>query len=242
MNTMQLKRSFLLIGQSNMAGRGDRGEVDPIKNSACFMLRCGLWRPMTEPINPDQSIWEGFGKYALHSGVSLAASFADAYQKEFGCEVGLIPCAYGGSRLIQWMPGENLFEHAVLQTQLALRDSTLAGILWHQGEGDSGTMKEAGSYFERFSTMIESLRSRLGSENVPLVVGELGSFVGTFENGEYPYWQEINRALHRAEVELPKCAVVPADGLSSRPDGLHFNSQSLREFGIRYFEALKTIK
>ena len=31
-------KSFLLIGQSNMAGRGEFGEVPEIINSKCFML------------------------------------------------------------------------------------------------------------------------------------------------------------------------------------------------------------
>ena len=45
--------SFLMIGQSNMAGRGDFGEVEPISNPMCYMLRMGRWQRMSEPINPD---------------------------------------------------------------------------------------------------------------------------------------------------------------------------------------------
>lgn len=33
--------SFLLIGQSNMAGRGDLADVAPIENKQCRMLRMG---------------------------------------------------------------------------------------------------------------------------------------------------------------------------------------------------------
>ena len=35
--------SFLMIGQSNMAGRGEFGEVPAIYNPLCFMLRMGRW-------------------------------------------------------------------------------------------------------------------------------------------------------------------------------------------------------
>ena len=66
-------KAFLMIGQSNMAGRGDFGEVPPIENPNCFMLRNGRWIPMSEPINPDRSPFIYF-----HSGIGLAASFADA--------------------------------------------------------------------------------------------------------------------------------------------------------------------
>ena len=71
-------KSFLLTGQSNMAGRGEFGEVPEIINSKCFMLRNGKWVPMSEPINPDRSIFNYF-----HSGRGLSASFADEYAKYF---------------------------------------------------------------------------------------------------------------------------------------------------------------
>lgn len=36
-------QSILMIGQSNMAGRGAIKDVEPIKNGKCFMLRMGRW-------------------------------------------------------------------------------------------------------------------------------------------------------------------------------------------------------
>ena len=59
--------SFLLIGQSNMAGRGEFGEVPKIKNPKCFMLRNGRWVDMSEPINPDRGVFEpGFHSAVVH--------------------------------------------------------------------------------------------------------------------------------------------------------------------------------
>lgn len=42
--------SFLLIGQSNMAGRGFLDEVPPIHDERIKMLRNGRWQVMAEPI------------------------------------------------------------------------------------------------------------------------------------------------------------------------------------------------
>lgn len=69
--------SFLMIGQSNMAGRAELNEVEPIINGHCFMLRMGKWVTMSEPINPDRGINGEF-----FSGISLGASFADGYAKK----------------------------------------------------------------------------------------------------------------------------------------------------------------
>ena len=50
-------KSVLLIGQSNMAGRGDFGEVPEIQHPRCFMMRNGRWVTMSEPINPDRPVF-----------------------------------------------------------------------------------------------------------------------------------------------------------------------------------------
>ena len=55
-------KSFLMMGQSNMAGRGDTTAVPPIRNSKCSMLRNGRWQPMREPINVDRPVFKGSGK------------------------------------------------------------------------------------------------------------------------------------------------------------------------------------
>ena len=47
--------SFLMIGQSNMAGRGFVHEAEPIQNSKLHVLRNGRWQPMSVPVNYDRS-------------------------------------------------------------------------------------------------------------------------------------------------------------------------------------------
>ena len=49
-------KSVLLIGQSNMAGRGFLHEVTPLYNENIFMLRNGRWQMMSEPIHFDRAV------------------------------------------------------------------------------------------------------------------------------------------------------------------------------------------
>lgn len=223
--------SFLMIGQSNMAGRGEFQDVAPIENEACFMLRMGRWQKMREPINPDRPIFEG----RFHSGVSLGTSFADRIASETGERVGMIPCADGGTALREWMPGEVLFDHAVMMTRLAMRSSRLSGILWHQGESDCRSDGVA-TYKERFLTMITAMRQELGDERLPVLIGELSmTFGAEWKMGDCP--MRLNRIFHEIAEELPYCAVVSSAGLPMKPDGLHFSASALRTFGGRYAEA-----
>ena len=84
-------KSVLLIGQSNMAGRGYLYEVTPIYNENIFMLRNGRWQMMTEPIHFDRSV----------AGAGPAASFAQAWcSANKDKQIGLIPCAEGGTCIV----------------------------------------------------------------------------------------------------------------------------------------------
>ena len=229
--------SFLLIGQSNMAGRGDFADVEPIKNKRCLMLRMGRWQIMSEPINPDRKIFGG----STHSGISLGASFANYFAEQSRYKIGLIPCADGGTRLNQWMPGEILYDHAVMMTKLALRTSKLAGILWHQGESDCNEQALVDSYQERFLTMITSLRRDLDAEDVPVIIGELSEKIDPERIGRGVRIAQMNENFHEIAKVLPKCAVVSSADLTLKADNLHFNSESLREFGLRYAAAYEQL-
>ena len=223
-------RSFLLIGQSNMAGRGEFADVPKIHNEDCLMLRMGRWQTMYEPINTDRWIFEG----DFHSGVSLAASFADDAARALNARIGLIPCADGGTSINQWMPGEILYDHAVMMTRLAMRTSRLAGILWHQGENDCQNDEKLLSHKEKFITMITAMRRDLDAEELPLLIGELAwEIAPCWKLGDRP--AALNRCYHEAARSLPRCGIVSSSGLSQKPDGLHFDSPALREFGHRYF-------
>ena len=75
-------KSFLMLGQSNMAGRGYIHEVPQIYNERIQMLRNGKWQMMTEPINYDRPV----------SGISLVGSFADEWSRQNEEDIiGLIP-------------------------------------------------------------------------------------------------------------------------------------------------------
>ena len=229
--------SFLLIGQSNMAGRGYLNEAADIDTSRIRILRNGRWQQMFRPINPDRSF----------SGVSLAESFAESYAKEYNADVGLICCADGGTKLEQWKPGSLLFDNAVLNGKLAARTSVIAGVLWHQGEGDcSGDLYP--TYKERFEVMMAAFRKELNLYDVPFLLGGLGDFlperakiVGGNTNN-YLNYGKLNDQLRAIAESNPMTGFVSAEGLTSNPDYLHFNAESLYEFGLRYFAAYNTLR
>jgi hypothetical protein len=226
-------KSFLMLGQSNMAGRGFIHEVPPIYNERIQMLRNGRWQMMTEPINYDRPV----------SGISLAGSFADAWCRQNQEDpIGLIPCAEGGSTLDEWAVDQTLFRHAITEAKFAMENSELTGILWHQGESDSmnGNYKV---YYKKLLSIIEGLRKELNAPEIPLIIGGLGDFLGKEGFGKYSTeYSYINQELQKFASEQDNCYFVTAAGLTSNPDGIHIDAISQRKFGLRYFEAFSTKK
>ena len=157
-------KSVLLVGQSNMAGRGYISETKPIINERIWMLRNGRWQMMAEPIHFDRAV----------SGVGPAASFAEKWcidnPKE---QIGLIPCAEGGSSIDEWRIDGTLFRHAVSEAKFALENSELIAILWHQGENDSSAGKYKEYYnisYQYISTVMKRIEERFTPEELAYIV------------------------------------------------------------------------
>jgi len=223
--------SFLLIGQSNMAGRGFLEDAVSVDESRIRVLRNGRWQPMYRPVNGDR----------ITSGVCLAESFAEAYAKKHHVEVGLIPCADGGTCIDQWLPGTLLYDHAVFQAQLAQRTSTIAGVLWHQGESDC-VQERLQSYEEKLRHVVRSIRKDLGLEDVPFILGELGEFLSAHEAEYLHNFPAINRVIRDFDSKEDRIGVVSAKGLGSNADHLHFSADALYKFGLRYFEVFEALR
>lgn len=224
--------SFLLIGQSNMAGRGFLKDAVEVDTKGIYILRNGRWQEMFRPINPDRSF----------SGSNLAEHFAELYVQKHHEKVGLVCCADGGTCMDQWMPGSLLYDNAVFNAKQAMRTSSLAGILWHQGESDCDG-KLHPSYKEKLTKMLTQLRKDLGLPNVPIVLGGLGDFLLDCRRPNWPLenYPFINAAAQSVANHMNNVAFVTATGLTANPDNLHFNAASLYEFGQRYFDAFEKL-
>lgn len=227
---------YLLVGQSNMAGRGKVTPEDKKPHERVLMLSKDLkWVPATDPMHFDKSI----------AGVGLGRTFGiEMASADSDVTVGLIPCAVGGSPILAWEPGgyhestkTHPWDDMLPRAKAALEKGTLKGILWHQGESDSKD-DLAPKYEERLHAMVERLRKDLNAPRVPFIAGAMGNWP------ERPWnaWKTMVDQVHR---ELPKTisnsAYVSAGELQHR-DKVHFNRESYIKFGKRYAKALQRVR
>lgn len=220
---------YLLIGQSNMAGRGTVDEQSKITSDAILMMdKTNNWVLAKDPMHFDKP----------SAGVGPGISFAQTMlQDKKNTQIGLIPCAWGGSPIRVWQPGAKYFDNfpydeAVQRAKIAMQKGVLKGVLWHQGESDNDP-KKAEAYLDKLKILVGNLRKDLNAPNLPFVVGEIGYF-----NKE----NFINEKINKLPDELENTAVVSAKDLTDRGDHLHFDTASARELGKRYAVAMKKLE
>ena len=224
---------FLLVGQSNMAGRGEVAPQDREPHPRVLMLaRDGTWVPAVEPMHFDKPDIVGVGP-----GRAFGVAVAEANP---GITVGLIPAAVGGSPIDAWQPGayyaptkSHPWDDALRRAREASEAGTLKGILWHQGESDA-TAELSGAYAQKLHALVARWRAELQAPALPFIAGRLGRFEGR----PWDVHREAIDAAHRALPDVvPAAACVSADGLTHKGDGVHFDADSARTLGRRYAEA-----
>lgn len=225
---------YLLIGQSNMAGRGKVDEESKQVHPRVLMLnKDGQWVPATDPLHFDKPS-AGVGP-GLAFGKALATAAPEA-------RIGLIPCAVGGTSIKAWSPGyqdKNTkaypYDDMLRRVRLALKDGSLKGIIWHQGESDRpATDWSRKQYVAKFTEFIARLRKDLDAEQVPFVAGELPEINDSLREPT----QRFNELLHGLEPTVARYACVSAQGLTDGGDKLHLDTKSARILGQRYAEAM----
>ena len=224
---------FLLVGQSNMAGRGKVTPDDQKAPSRVLVLqKNNQWGPAIDPLHFDKPKVVGVG-LGRTFGITIAESNPEM-------TVGLIPCAVGGSPIDSWEPGgyhaqtkSHPYDDMLKRAKLALQAGTLKGILWHQGESDSRPDK-AKVYEKKLHELIARLRKDLEAAQVPFIAGQMGQF-------QKRPWNEAKKQVDAAHRNLPekvaRTAFVHSDNLHHKGDNVHFDAKSYREFGKRYAEA-----
>ena len=221
---------YVLMGQSNMAGRGQLEKTrEPLHPKILMLTKEERWEPASEPLHFDKSI----------AGAGLGASFAlRMAAAEPQAMIGLVPCAVGGTPLSRWQKGADLYEQALKRIRAAQKAGIVRGVLWHQGENDALDLQQAESYGRRLAEMVNDLRQDTGNSQLPFVAGTLGDFLSDDAAGNPSHWRTVNAQLLLLPGLTARTAIVDASGLKPRSDGVHFDTPSLRTLGERYATAM----
>ena len=218
---------FIMAGQSNMAGRAIVEPQDTVANKRILSInKKGELIIAKEPLHWYEPVLTG-----LDCGYSLGAAMIKNLSADIS--VLLIPTAVGGSSISQWL-GDSLHRNVKLlsnflaKVDIAKQYGTIKGILWHQGESDANE-KDIPRYKERLQKLFTKFRSAIGNNDLPVLMGELGSFSKNKE-----HFSLINKVIHDYSSEDKNTAVISTGDLKDKGDNLHFNSNAQRAMGRRF--------
>ncbi len=224
---------YLLMGQSNMVGRDTRGLGSQAEDPRVLALDGdGQWVVARDPLHSrDGRIDPGVGP-----GISFALEMLKA---DPNATIGLVPCAVGGTSLKRWVKGADLYEKAVTRAKVAAQAGLIKGVLWHQGESDTGNQKNAETYEARLTQMFKDLRQDLALPDLPIVVGQLGDFLSP---DKYPHVDAVRGAIKHMPAVMPNVGYADSAGLGDKGDKLHFDADAEKTLGAHYAKAMQELQ
>ena len=227
---------FLLMGQSNMKGRGVMPE-EPKRDPRIVMmhLKDDQWYLARHPLHltGDAKTFQGHDNAGVGPGLAFAEALGGANPR---AAIGLVPCAVGGSSIKLWQKGAKLYDEALRRAKVALQTTApvkarIRGVIWLQGEANANP-EELPQHAGRLRSMIESLRSDLALPELPFIACTIG------EMKEEPLLTNL-KAMNEVQLALPKnvphTACVDARDLKTHiGDAVHFDTAAQNEIGKRF--------
>jgi len=213
---------YLLIGQSNMAGRAKvpddaQGVID-----RCWLLNDeNQWVAAKNPLNLYSTIRKGAGMQKLNPGYGFVRKML---AEDPDLHIGLVVNARGGSKIDQWQRRSEYYMQAGQRTAAAMKHGTLRGILWHQGESDANKPE---TYLKKLGTLVQNFRKDFEIADLPFVAGQI----------RFDPHQPINDQIAKLPDALDHTAVASSKGLKTY-DRWHFDTESQIELGERYAQQM----
>ncbi len=187
---------FLLVGQSNMEGKGNPAHIDALladkktRKGYKHLKRGNKWLKRKDVLITYQrgkgrpqsgGLTIGYGSRGKQFGPELG--FGNVVGDKLKGKILLVKCAWGGASLSKSFlpPGAGgpgpLYTEMVEQVRAALkkyrRGYKIAGLVWFQGWNDAiggGNPK----YTEQLAQFIRDVRKEFKTPEMPVVIGELG--------------------------------------------------------------------
>ena len=126
------------------------------------------------------------------------------------------------------------YQYLVDMAKQAQKDGVIKGILFHQGESNTGDRQWPNKVKGVYDNLIKDLN--LNPKEVPLLAGEV---VNADEHGACA---SMNKIIDQLPKTIPNSYVISSAGCPARPpEYLHFTPAGYRELGRRYAEKMLSL-
>ncbi len=233
---------ILVIGQSNMSGRGLTPYTVASSDLAVNYSNAGVWEHLADPYD-DESPTSAID-YDSAAGGSMVPGIANALLQTFDFPVAFVPASKGGSNLYvngsnygwAYRNSSNHFDTSTLYGQSITKAQSVGGvelIIMHQGEADLSAGRTEAQYEADFASMIGHYREDLYA-GIPIFICQLGT-VGSgtnagvvgIRNAQHDLDNATNIFMGATAMELP------------RLDTWHYDTPQQTVIGTRQANAIK---
>ncbi|MDT0294653.1 sialate O-acetylesterase [Mesonia ostreae] len=252
-----LQKNFLVIGQSNAMGVGDK-ESSRMQNNIDVVEYNSQYddiRLLNDPIGQNH-----LGFQQAQTG-SFIPTLGYEYNRITNNKVLIVQAAKGGSSLTKeaeienwgnWSPSGSLFQNSLTKIEMMkacfsegeVLKASIDAIFWSQGEnegqGITTQIIEKEDYKNALIQLVERYESHLGE--VPFIIVETGRFQGdSIKDQGYKAVREAQREV-AAEMENVHIGYNETEFFIERQwlkDVVHYNQEALNDIGkkLAYFYA-----
>ncbi len=230
------KSMWIVAGQSNASGMGDRRTSMKYTNPKCFdyLETCDSLRILQDPTGENGKY---FGK--ANSG-SICPSFAWNLNKMTGDTVIIVSAARGGSACST--TGETIYgtwaEKGILplfdaamtkcKAAMALTGLNFSGVIWLQGERDANAINDGKmdgkDYEDALRNLIERFRKNFGDEDLPFYIVLTGQYLNHRQKG----YHQVRAAQRKVAKTMDNVHLVPIDPwlfpqMNMMTDDIHYS-------------------
>lgn len=202
---------WLAAGQSNMEMPLRGFDNCPVENSTETIITANEQRGVRiftvpkeqsyEPQTQCKGEWRrSEARYAADFSAT-AFHFATTVSRALQVPVGIVVCAYGGSRVESWLPRDILKDYADIDLSkdgmektvgwerpmlmynamfCPVKRYTYKGVIWYQGESNVG---HCDTFADRMETMVGLWRKEIGLGDIPFLSVEIAPYCGYGGNG-----------------------------------------------------------
>ncbi len=247
-------------GQSNMEMPLRGFGIQPVEGAAEAVAYSGKYPgirmaniPKREAYTPQDKVvgkWKTSNPADAGEFSALAYFFARSLTDILDVPVGIINCAYGGSKVEGWMPKWKLDTYPGWDMDAEEKDKdmnnwervgvmynamlkpvlgyTVKGFLWNQGESNVGRHDE---YPEHQKDMVEIWRDEWGLGELPFYFVELPGW--NYDDPENDNAAKFRECQHRAAEILPNSGIVCTTDLVYPYEVADIHARKKKEIGER---------
>jgi peptidoglycan-N-acetylglucosamine deacetylase len=261
---------WILAGQSNMQGAGRT--PDTITHPHIWMMNMDdLWSVAKTPLHrifeakapayaissfelsgdPEKSLEKTLdyfkekaeiSRYKPIGGTGPGIYFARHLHENTGQDIGLIPCALGGSTIDQWDPnhsrsGDSCLYGAMLKRIQSTGGHQIKGLIWYQGESEA-MLGIPESYETKLLALIDAIRSDLEKPELPIMIVQIGRLI-TQNPLMAKDWEAIREIQRQIVKKRPNLYLTSGIDLEL-DDVAHLSTQSNQVLGMRLGEIALT--